>query len=135
MLVSEEVIRFLTCEAAGESGGPNAHAQQAIQYIETNLAQPISLRDVARAVRLNPDYLGRIFRHHVGESIGTYIRRRRLATAKNLLASDLSVKEAGAAAGFRDALYFSRVFRREEGLSPSEYRATQSESRPEPGEQ
>jgi AraC-like DNA-binding protein len=122
-LVSEDVVAELTqrspAQAAGDASRP---VQRALAYIETRLARPLSLRDVAHSLRLNPAYLGRIFRRALGESVGNHILRRRLCVAKNLLAtSSLSIKEVAAAVGFRDPLYFSRMFRREEGHSPREY--------------
>ncbi len=122
-LVSEEVLRSLLKEAKPLSLG-RAHLQvtKALRFIESNLSWPISVRDVADNLRLSPDYLGRAFRHYVGESVGSYLLRRRLVVAKDLLvSSEMSVKEVAAAVGFRDALYFSRVFRKEENMSPTEY--------------
>lgn len=122
-LVSREVFQQLS-----EHGSPGRirktqrHVIRALQIIESSLAQPLSLHDVAGNLRLNAAYLSRLFKEYLGESIGSYVLQRKLTVAKDLLISTgLSVKEAAAAVGFRDALYFSRVFRREVGLSPTEY--------------
>ncbi|MBI5722873.1 MAG: helix-turn-helix transcriptional regulator [Planctomycetes bacterium] len=98
------------------------HVNRALRDLEEHLADPISIHGLAGKLRLNADYLGRVFRHTLGMNIGTYILKRRMARAGDLLLSaNMNVKEVAAKVGFRDPLYFSRMFRRQTGLSPTEY--------------
>ena len=122
-LVSGEVLQALLRRGpAPAPGNPHRHVTRALNVIDSNLARPLSLHDVAENLRLDPAYLSRLFKRYLGESMGAYILRSKLTRAKDMLiASGKSVKEAARAVGFRDALYFSRVFRREEGMSPTEY--------------
>jgi len=71
----------------------------------------------------SPDYTSRLFRKKMGRPPRQYLIYRRLQKSKDLLTRDSSVKEAAYGAGFRDELYFSRLFRKHEGCTPSEYRA------------
>lgn len=100
----------------------NPHIRRAVEFIAAHLAQPIAPRDVAAALDLNIDYLGRLFQRYLGESLGTYILHRRLTLARQLLAATgMSVKQVALHVGFTDPLYFTRLFRRESGCSPRQY--------------
>jgi AraC-like DNA-binding protein len=122
--VTQETMDHLHQAAHGIAGaGPLRHARAALHQINPRLGQRISLREIAECLRLNPDYLSRVFKQHVGRSVGRYILDRRLDVARDLLLSaPLSIKEIARQVGFDDALYFSRIFRRETGLSPRDYR-------------
>lgn len=129
-LVTEEVKAALLKNKPQEKSSRSIqHVTRALHIIENQLAGPLTASEVSHTLRLNPDYLGRVFRHAIGESLGAYILRRRMVQAKNLLlGTEMTVKEVAAATGFRDALYFSRMFKRHEGFSPTEYVRRNSES-------
>ncbi|MBI3830239.1 MAG: helix-turn-helix transcriptional regulator [Planctomycetes bacterium] len=121
--VSRQAIEELASEKRTEKPS-RSHLQvaRALDFIEGQIAKPISLHDLAQHLRLNPEHLSRIFRSRTGKSVGEYILRRKMNFAKELLiASGKSVKEVSASVGFRDPLYFSRQFRKSEGLSPTEF--------------
>jgi len=83
----------------------------------------LPLDELAERFFINKFYLTRIFKEQYGYSVVNYIMVLRIARAKQLLRfSDLSMEKIGEACGMPDANYFSRVFRRVEGTSPSEYR-------------
>jgi AraC-like DNA-binding protein len=78
---------------------------------------------VAEKLEVNCDYLGRVFRLVVGESIGSFIIHRRLRESRKLLQeSDLNVNQVAMAVGFNDPGYFRRVFRRQYDIRPAEFR-------------
>jgi len=82
-----------------------------------------SLGELAEAVGVHPVTLARGFRKAYGLSVGTYLRRLRIARAARQLAeTDASLAEIALGAGFADQSHFSNVFRRESGLSPSAFR-------------
>ncbi len=122
-LVSEESLEWLASLTEPLAlGRSQVNVTKALRFIDANIQQAISVRDVADNLRLSPDYLGRAFKRALGESVGSYILRRRLVVAKDLLVSSgMSVKEVAASVGFRDQSYFSRVFKREEGVSPTDF--------------
>jgi AraC-like DNA-binding protein len=78
---------------------------------------------VAEELEVNPDYLGRVFKQVVGESIGSFIIHRRLRESRKLLQeSDLNVNQVAMAVGFNDPGYFRRLFRRQYDIRPAEFR-------------
>jgi signal transduction histidine kinase/AraC-like DNA-binding protein/ABC-type sugar transport system substrate-binding protein len=97
--------------------------RQAMAYIHQHYADSISRADLARHVALSQDYLTACFRKELGVTPITYLNRYRVNQAKQLLTdTDQSVTEIALQVGFSDSGYFSRVFRREVGLSPEAYR-------------
>jgi AraC-type DNA-binding domain-containing proteins len=97
------------------------------QYIEERLDRPISVNELADCVHLHPNYFIRYFKQHFGMPPLQYISRKRAEHAKRLLAlSASSVKEVAAAVGFPDTSRFTRFFKKETGLTPTEYRSNAS---------
>ncbi len=99
--------------------------RQAVAYIHTHYADPISRADLARHVALSDDYLTFCFRQELGVTPIAYINRFRVNQAKQLLTdTHKSITEIALDVGFSDSSYFSRIFRRQVGLSPTAYRET-----------
>jgi signal transduction histidine kinase/AraC-like DNA-binding protein len=97
--------------------------RQAMAYIHQHYAEPISRADLARHVALSEDYLTACFRKELGVTPIAYLNRYRVQQARQLLTdTSKSVTEIALEVGFSDSGYFSRVFRREVGLSPDAYR-------------
>jgi signal transduction histidine kinase/AraC-like DNA-binding protein/ABC-type sugar transport system substrate-binding protein/ActR/RegA family two-component response regulator len=97
--------------------------RQAMAYIHGHYAEPISRTDLARHVALSEDYLTACFRKELGVTPIAYLNRYRVHQARQLLTdTSKSVTEIALEVGFSDSGYFSRVFRREVGLSPEAYR-------------
>ncbi|GAA1692383.1 hypothetical protein GCM10009733_105570 [Nonomuraea maheshkhaliensis] len=94
-----------------------------IARLEAEPAHPWRLDDLARAVNLDPAYLGRLFVRHVGLTPLRFLARLRAERAATLLAhSALPAARVGAAVGWDDPTYFARRFRTLVGLTPTEYR-------------
>ena len=101
----------------------SAHLSRVLTYLRENFRESITLLEIAAAVSLSPGYFGRIFRSELRSSISRYLQRLRIQEAKRLLKnSAMPMGDVGAVSGFSDHSYFSQVFRRETGVSPSEYR-------------
>ncbi|HSI32449.1 MAG: substrate-binding domain-containing protein [Phycisphaerae bacterium] len=95
----------------------------ALRFIAANSHLRIGQDDVARAVSAETRTLQRRFRKHLGRAIATEVRRARLERAKRELAqSDRSLKEIARGVGFGDPVRLCEVFRRELGVTPSQYR-------------
>jgi AraC family transcriptional regulator len=93
---------------------------RAIDVLESDLANAPGLAALASAVGLHPSHLARAFRAARGETIGEYVRRRRVEASIALLGRpDLSLAEIAAAAGFADQAHFGRVFKRQLGVTPA----------------
>ncbi len=96
---------------------------QALSYIKGNYSRKISLASVSEYVGLSSGYLCRIFKEETGVSINAYINNLRMTKAGELLRDQNSyIKEVAVSVGFEDQLYFSRLFKRYYGVTPSEYR-------------
>ena len=92
-------------------------------FIEDRYHEPISLRDVARAVSLSRGHLTTVVRRKTGRTVVEWIAERRMAEARRLLVeTDLSVEEVGRRVGYVDAGYFVRSFRRAHGATPLTWR-------------
>jgi len=95
----------------------------AINYIQKNYHRKLSLNAVAEYVGLSAGYLCRIFKEETGISINAHINDLRMAKAGELLKEGNGyIKEVALSVGFEDQLYFSRMFKRYYGVTPSEYR-------------
>ena len=96
---------------------------EAVQYIFRHYAENITVQELAKRAYLNNNYFSKLFTSQVGITPQQLILRTRIEKAKELLQyTDLTVGEIAATVGFADALYFSRVFRRHTGMSPSVFR-------------
>ena len=86
-----------------------------------NYSKNTSLRELAEFAHVSQSYLGSIFRSVTGRSPIDYLIEIRINRAKNLLKDGYSVTDTSRLVGFNDIYYFSRMFKRNEGMSPSEY--------------
>lgn len=101
-----------------------AQLRRGLAYFSDNLASDISLIDVARAVGLSPFHFARAFKSATGTPPHRYLTELRLEKAQTLLkTTPLSVAEIAASVGYPDPGYFSAVFRKAKGVSPSVFRA------------
>lgn len=92
-------------------------------YLEKNYYQEISLNDLADLVDLNASYLSALFKKETGMTYTEYVMFCRLEKAKELLAdTGKSIAEIADAVGYRDTRHFSKLFTRNIGIKPSEYR-------------
>ncbi len=93
-----------------------------IAYIEKNYMYRLTLASISANVNLSSSYLCRVFKSEVGTSITSYLNNLRIRKAATLIKEqDLSLKEISAMVGIDDQLYFSRLFKKCMGISPSEY--------------
>ena len=94
--------------------------EKAKSYIRDNYKKDISLDEVSREVDISPYYF---FKQETGGNFIEYLTEIRLRNARELLKdSGLSIKEICAESGYSDPNYFSRIFKKYEGVTPSEFR-------------
>ncbi len=99
------------------------HVQKALYFIHDNFFRPIGKRNILDAVKVNPDYLGRIFKKECGLTIPQYIGRLRVERAKEILAnSSITIAEIAETVGFQNENYFYVLFREIAGVSPGKFR-------------
>ncbi|MFG1909038.1 helix-turn-helix domain-containing protein [Kribbella sp. NPDC048928] len=103
--------------AAVEAGHPAVAT--AIAHIEANLAQPLTVPELARIARVSHNHLTRLFVEETGSTVVAYLRRRRMTRARHLLVSStLSIPAIAASVGVPDLQAFNKTCRRELGASP-----------------
>lgn len=95
------------------------------EYIRSHFMQEISMNEIARAIGYSEPYFCKIFKQQFGQSFTSYLMEYRVNEAKKFLEQpNVIVKEVGARVGYTDSNYFTKVFKRLEGVNPSEYRMT-----------
>lgn len=105
---------------AAQEEGVSAAVQKILQR---RYAQRLTIEDVAREVHLSANYLSVRFKQETGETILDCLTRIRMEHARLLLErGELTVYQAAEAAGYTDAAYFTRMFKRTFGMTPAEYR-------------
>lgn len=104
-------------------GAEDRRVRQAKTYLRENLHRPISLAEVAQEIGLSRYHFQRTFRPQTGETPNRYLTRLRVEAAGRALATgSATVTEIAGRCGFTNLAYFSSVFRRATGSSPSGYR-------------
>lgn len=107
--------------------------ERAKRYIKERFCEELSLEEVAAHVHLNPHYFSKMFKDQAGETFIDYVTRLRITHARELIADEsLSLKEVCYRVGYKDPNYFSRVFKKVTGLTPSEYRYKIQTNKPMP---
>lgn len=92
-------------------------------YLDEHYTEKVVLDDLAEKFFINKFYMTKIFKESYGTTINNYLISKRITRAKQLLRfTNMTVDEVGNAVGMGDANYFSRMFRKVEGISPREYR-------------
>jgi len=95
-----------------------------VAHIGANLASTLTIEELATVADVGRSRFVTLFREATGDSPQQYIQQRRIAEARRLLANpSLQIKQIAAMTGFEDRFYFSKVFRRIDGLTPTQYRA------------
>ena len=116
--------RVATLPGRSDSGTAHAAVAAAVAHIESHLAEPLSVPQIARAADVSHNHLTRLFRTETGDTVVAYIRRRRLERADHLLReSTLSIAAVASSVGIPDIQAFNKACRRELGGSPRAVRA------------
>lgn len=93
------------------------------EYVDENLHRPLSREEIAEFLRIHPTHVSRLFRQFAGSSLRDYLMSARMEKARELLRNpSLRISEVAQACGIPDSNYFSRLFRRENGLPPTKSR-------------
>ena len=134
--IQEEALHELTKEKwEGDiaelikKSGYNETVQRIIEYIQQHFMETdMSIKQIADAVYVSPTYLTSFFKNKTGRTIGQYIKNIRMEYALLLLEKkQYTVLEIAEKCGYADANYFAKAFKKEKGMSPSEYRESLNE--------
>lgn len=133
-MMTEYLAMAMEAAGRGESTGERHrhrpledYIDRAAQFMHYNY-RTIEVQDVVNFIGFSRGYLSTAFKKQKGISMQEYLLKIRMQKAKELLtATDLQIQEIGEKAGYEDQLNFSRIFRKYEGVSPSEYRRKRHE--------
>lgn len=113
-----------------ESTLSNRLLNRVVAYIEQHLADDLTLTQLAQVGGFNASYLSRLFKQLIGVGPSEYILRKRMEKAKQLLAdTNERIQDIASATGYLSAHSFTRAFRSETGISPTEWRTIARESK------
>jgi len=103
---------------------------KALEYIDKNFTEDISLQTISNHVHLSKNYFVNLFKKEMGQSFVEYLTKLRVEKAKFLLQnSELKIIDIGIKVGIEDSRYFSKVFKKSTGYTPKEYRESSVKQR------
>ncbi|MET3850175.1 MULTISPECIES: response regulator [unclassified Paenibacillus] len=113
-------------EDSSDSGArktPQQLMSEAILYIGERLGSDLGIEELAGHLGISCSYFCLLFKNHLGVTFVEYLTAKRIETAKYLLThSDKSITQIGSSIGYQERRYFTKVFQRHTGLTPSEFR-------------
>ena len=103
----------------------NGIISEALDYISKNYNKDISLDDVARELNMSYHYFSKFFKDTIGKNFVDYLTELRIEKSKELLKNNnISIKEICYEIGYHDPNYFSKIFRKVTGMTPTDYRTS-----------
>lgn len=125
--LKEHILKYYTiiCDILHmDSNGYASHSVRlACKYIDEHLSDEITVQQLGSIVNISPTYLCALFKHETGCTIGSYIRVHRLEYAAKLLKNgSLKLYDVAYEAGYPNPSHFSKLFKKQYGCTPSEYR-------------
>lgn len=105
--------------------------RQVIREVDLDLSLPLTLSYFAELLNVNPSYLSSLFHRDTGQSVTDYVTGRRIRHAASLLQfSSLPIKTIAEQVGIKDVQYFTRLFKKNTGRTPREYRENMTREEP-----
>lgn len=103
--------------------GQAAHVNKARAFIEIHLEDDVSLQRVAKHVHVHPNHLSDVFKKETGITFGDFVTRIKMQRAMEIISgSPAKVSEVATQVGYGDVKYFSKLFKKHTGKTPSEFR-------------
>ncbi len=122
--------QFSQIQLIAEAAEPPGLADQVARYIQEHIREAISLETMASQFHYSTRYLTRVFKRKFGCSPTDYTIHKRIELAKTLLdTTDASIREAAANVGYSDMYYFSKLFKKQTGVTPRQYKLRPSSGR------
>lgn len=119
----DKIIFSCNCVSNKREESSNDVIEASKKYIQENYTKNITLEDVSREVNISTYYLSRIFKESTGNNFIDYLTGLRIDKAKELLSTtQYSMKEICSMSGYVDPNYFSKLFKKNVGVTPTEYR-------------
>ncbi|MBQ0027711.1 MAG: AraC family transcriptional regulator [Lachnospiraceae bacterium] len=119
----DKIKKAATNISTGSTDHTHHVIKKAIDYIENNFSKDISLDEISQELNLSSYYFSKLFKEEKGEGFVEYLNSRRISEAKELMKNqEKSIKEISNECGYADPNYFSRIFKKYTGMTPTEYR-------------
>ena len=119
----QELREYRPDSAADTAVRPDSPIDPAVRYADSHRGQMIGMRDMAGLCHLSPSYFSKLFLRETGENYTSWLNRRKVAWAKELLRdTGDSVTRIATELGYIDTSYFIKVFKKFEGITPLVYR-------------
>ncbi len=123
LLVNQLLIHLLRDSVKTITPTSQDRMTDIIRYLNKNYTEPITLNDLAARFYINPSYLCREFKRHIGSTVIQYINSLRILHAQRLLQeTDRSVTEISKIVGFSNVTHFNRIYKSLIGMSPTKTR-------------
>lgn len=117
-----ELILHLHAHQQSNSKSGNESLQATIDYMEQRLSKPLQMSELPQLAGMTPSSYCRAFKKLTGFTPGGYLTQLRMLKAKELMTDkSVTLRDIAVSVGYQDELYFSRVFKKTEGISPSVY--------------
>lgn len=121
LLIEEESSKDNTVELEDKCN--SREIQRVLEYIAENVTNNISLEEAAKVANMSSFYLSKLFKKEMGINFVTYISMQKIQEAKKwLLDTDEPIGNIAMELGYNEPNYFSKVFKRIEGMTPTSYR-------------
>ncbi len=121
-LETEDAVLLVARPAARTRG--NSLMEQISDYVDSHLAQRITLKSVAAHCGVSVSTVTQLFQKKAGVTFHKFLTQRRMEAAQKLIHAGMPLEEAGRLAGYTDHSTFYRAFKQTFGISPREYRKT-----------
>jgi len=119
----DKLKNTVTSILKGASDHTHHLIKKAVEYIENNYSKDISLDDISQELNLSTYYFSKLFKEEKGENFVEFLTETRIEKAKELMKdSSKSIKEISSSCGYSDPNYFSRIFKKYTGQTPTEYK-------------
>lgn len=122
-LMLELIGLFVSFAEKGRMEPDHQIVRLAARLLDERFSEPLNLESLSDEIGVHRSHLARLFRKHLGVTVGEYLRDRRLEWAfRQLTTTDTKIAHLAVVAGFSDHAHFCRLFKGRFGLSPSAYR-------------
>ena len=130
LTVSENIIETVTKNTLSSIyRGRSQIVTKALQYINKNYKEKLSLKDIETNLHVNSSYFSTLFKQEMGVTFTDYLNSLKIEHACQLLEhTNLSIIDVSLSTGFDDQSYFTKVFKKSKGLTPKAYRAAKGKA-------
>jgi len=117
------LMRILKNKCKFGDKASKSYLDAAINFIELSISQDLSPGIIAKSIHISPDYLMHLFKEYMGCSVMNFVMLKRIEISKNMLKNtNKKVTEIASRVGIPNSQYFSTIFKKYSGMTPSQFR-------------